>query len=190
MNRTAVISNPSGLDLYKIEMLPTDWSQEIRGLDVSKPKDYDELLPSYGTGTSTIDRWNNYISTVTIFGQRDLTRSARDKIRSIPDKELAGTALRILSMINDQLMKLGNISHYPEFHSFLLEDGSIGIEWIFPNLRLGFGVDQNPEESSWFLVTSEVGGNISACGKLFCEKVHPPIEWLIGFVATNPDITI
>ena len=46
----------------------------------------------------------------------------------------------------------------------LADDGSLLLEWILPNFRIGFGVEDDDSQSSWFLITDENLGNLSGAG--------------------------
>lgn len=55
-----------------------------------------------------------------------------------------------------------NIENLPKIYAFNLEDGSLLIEWIFDDLRIGFNIEPIKTESSWYLVTNKNLGEINA----------------------------
>ena len=66
-----------------------------------------------------------------------------------------------------------------------LDDGSVLIEWIADNMRIGFGVELDPAESGWYLVTKPELGNIGASGVLEGLDLGWLATWLIAFVSAN-----
>ncbi len=52
----------------------------------------------------------------------------------------------------------------PVLHVYNLDDGSILIEYSFSNLlRVGFNIEID-QQNSWYVVSKEVLGGITACG--------------------------
>ncbi|MEW5870994.1 MAG: hypothetical protein AB1894_17100 [Chloroflexota bacterium] len=147
----------------------------------------DRLIPTSTSGTSSFEL-GNYIDSIVGYS-RDLTKTAREVARSLENEKQAQTAVLVLNEINEQLSRQINISYLPNFSAIQSEDKSLLIEWIFPNLRLGLSIEPIIEDSSWFLVSNDVAGNINAYGKLFCKKVNLPIKWLISLITSNPRIT-
>ncbi len=78
-----------------------------------------------------------------------------------------------------------NFDNIPRIKASQLEDSSILIEWAFENWRIGFGIENEIEESSWHLVSNENHGNISASGYLNKNETRNIILWLLMFVAIN-----
>lgn len=74
--------------------------------------------------------------------------------------------------------------HIPQMHGHVVEDGSVLFEWILPQSRVGFSLEQDPGQSGWFLVTSEQLGGISGSG--FLDHFDFPMQLrLTGFVINN-----
>jgi hypothetical protein len=60
-----------------------------------------------------------------------------------------------------------DISGFPPLHVGPEEhDGSLLLEIPFTNFRIGFGIERNPSESSWFLVSKDDAGSVAASGRL------------------------
>jgi hypothetical protein len=118
----------------------------------------------------------------------DITRNARENARSIEDKSLAQETEITLAVIRKCVEANSSDHNFPSIHLFKPEDGSILIEWIFQNLRLGINIEQNKEESSWFFVTNENLGNINAYGHLESTIRKPVLKWLISFIISNPSL--
>jgi hypothetical protein len=101
-------------------------------------------------------------------------------------KNLSDDARRVLSVIQQSLntfRQLGiDVSYLPELQGFLADDGSLLLEWSFNDYRIGFSIEPNAEESSWFLVANESLGEISASGFITQNDLKPLILWLLNFI--------
>ncbi|MFC1512102.1 hypothetical protein ACFL5H_02790 [Candidatus Latescibacterota bacterium] len=102
----------------------------------------------------------------------------------IPD-----VALRAKEFLRDfenliKAQQIFNEDFLPSLHLFPVDDGSALIEWIFNTFRIGFSIDINPSESSWYLVTKKELGQINACGYL-CNDNNKVIHWLLHFISDN-----
>ena len=75
--------------------------------------------------------------------------------------------------------------HVPQLHAKFPDDDSLLFEWILPNFRLGFGLEKDRSQSSWFLVTDETLGNISSSGYLSGIELQKLILWLMGFLVQH-----
>ena len=58
------------------------------------------------------------------------------------------------------------MGHLPHLHAFDVQDGSILIEWIFDDFRVGFSIEPVPTESSWYLVSNAKLGYIGTSGDI------------------------
>lgn len=75
--------------------------------------------------------------------------------------------------------------YFPSLRTHRADDGSVLLEWSLPKFRLGFSIDEDPSQSSWFLVTTEELGGISAAGHL-SEHDLSAIAWLFAnFLASH-----
>jgi hypothetical protein len=77
------------------------------------------------------------------------------------------------------------LSHLPSLHVVIVEDGSILIEWIFTDFRIGFSIEVEITESSWYLVSNEKLENISKSGFLTSDKLDSVIDDVVGFIIEN-----
>jgi hypothetical protein len=73
----------------------------------------------------------------------------------------------------------------PQIHADVLDDGSLLMEWILPNFRLGFGLEEDSAQSSWFLITDESLGSISCSGSLTDDPPLKLVWWLTSFLVLN-----
>lgn len=72
----------------------------------------------------------------------------------------------------------------PQIKAFIVEDDkSVLLEWIFSDFRIGFNVDSNVNESSWYLVTKKLLGEIQASGDLLNNNKNT--IWLFLYIFLN-----
>lgn len=104
------------------------------------------------------------------------TECARRTISQFSNQNISVEALKIFERLQ-QLLKDSHIKNLPPIRSFVLEDGSLLIELISAHSRLGFSIEQDRRESSWYLVTDETQGNIRASGDIGNDDIERPVKW-------------
>lgn len=77
------------------------------------------------------------------------------------------------------------LSHLPSLHVVIVEDGSILIEWIFTDFRIGFSIEIEITESSWYLVSNEKLESITKSGFLTTDKLDSIIDEVVAFIIEN-----
>lgn len=140
------------------------------------------LAPNFIQGTIGTIEYSNYLQILT---QLDLTRPAREAIRSITNRTISNHAERLLLIIRTRFENLEDVNNFPPIRAFESDDGSLLIEWIFNRFRIGFSIELDDEESGWYLVSDSKLGDIFAYGSLFNQNMHKLIAWLLAFVMTN-----
>jgi len=118
------------------------------------------------------------------------------KLNKAKKQDVAQEARDILQIIQDTITDFSqkfnlDLSYLPRPQAFSSEDESILIEWIFSNFRIGFSIEPNSKDSSWYLVTKKELGEISASG-LISEKdvdVKILVLWLLSFVLLHSQAT-
>jgi hypothetical protein len=78
-----------------------------------------------------------------------------------------------------------NTHHIPALNVQQPDDGSLLFEWTLPNLRLGFSIEEDNSQSSWYLVTNATLGNIGGSGYLPGGNLQNLLEWLVSFLAAQ-----
>lgn len=104
-------------------------------------------------------------------------------IREAKDKQLAEKARQLLLKLLELVGRFRMLS--APLRAFNADDGSILIEWIFHNFRIGFTIEPKQEESGWYLVSNKELGEIHAYGYLSGMDNRKLLAWLFGFVMTN-----
>ena len=119
----------------------------------------------------------------------DWTRTAWNAIRQAENREVARVARRLLYTIQQVLLLLEQLGldlhQFPPLHALNVDDGSILIEWIFADFRIGFSVEPEPEESGWYLVSNGNLGRIGASGYTSNVNVKALVLWLVSFALSN-----
>ncbi|MGD0626601.1 MAG: hypothetical protein ABSB32_18045 [Thermodesulfobacteriota bacterium] len=108
----------------------------------------------------------------------DPTESARKIISQLSNRNIAVEALKIFERLQ-QLLTDSHIKNLPPIRSFVLEDGSVLVELISAHSRLGFSIEQDRHESSWYLVTDETQRNIRASGDIGNDDIELPVNWAL-----------
>lgn len=116
-------------------------------------------------------------------------QQVRETIKLTENQDVANEATNLLLLIQDvlsnfQLMKF-DIGYIPQLRAYNVDDGSVLLEWIYKDFRLGFTIEPISQESGWYIITNEKLGNISASGYLFSDNKNSIILWLINFVLIN-----
>jgi len=121
---------------------------------------------------------NDYV-TSNVEGQPDTFRLRRESspvnqaikiIPQIKDPNIAKQLDSLLSFVNKIVNTLmqseKNLNLIPPLHPHVEEDGSVLLQWIFPDFRIGFNIEPNPNDSGWHLVANKRLGDITASGQL------------------------
>jgi hypothetical protein len=121
--------------------------------------------------------------------QSSVTKSALNTIRGAHDQAVAAEARKLLSAIAEMVESfrlLGfDLSSLPPLHAFILDDGSISIEWIQANFRIGFNIEVDQAESGWYLLSNDKLGQITASGRTSTIQIQSLVLWLLNFVIAN-----
>jgi hypothetical protein len=85
------------------------------------------------------------------------------------------------------LMATGvEVQNLPPVRASLEEDGSVLIEWMTQDFRLGFNIEPNPTDSGWYVVTSKRIGETGAHGFLSSTDKANLISLILRFIGSNP----
>jgi len=118
-----------------------------------------------------------------------LIRSALNIIRRIENQDIVREAKRLLLVIQETITTFHyckfDLGYLPQLKAFQVDDGSILIEWIFDDFRIGFSIEPNLKDSSWYLVSNANLGEISASGYISRIDIKSLVLWLINFVISH-----
>ena len=93
-----------------------------------------------------------------LFIENDLIRPALEVVQQIENADIASQAKEILLVLQRTITTFYygfTFDQLPSLHAVNVEDGSTLIEWIFDDFRIGFSVEKESDESSWYLVASK-----------------------------------
>ena len=92
-------------------------------------------------------------------GESNPTRQARDILLKIENPSVAEQLGKLLLIIDKTLdivrQRADDSSRIPLLRPHIDEDGSILLEWVFSDFRIGFNIEPNPEDSGWHLVSNK-----------------------------------
>lgn len=117
-----------------------------------------------------------------------LTTPAWSAVGQVENKNVADGARRILWILTEISLTFQNrgvdLDRLPQLHAFSVQDGSLLIEWIFDDFRVGFSLEPIPSESSWYLVSNAKLGDISVAGHISQHESETQIlmSTLLNFV--------
>ena len=114
----------------------------------------------------------------------NVIQSALSSLKSLSNSDLVQYAKKILLIIQENLNVFAKeeTELLPPIRVFDVEDGSILIEWIFKDFRIGFNIESNINESGWYLVTNKNLGEINASAYILDGNIKKIILWLLYFV--------
>lgn len=142
-----------------------------------------------GTSTSGAIRRSSGETDVSEIPPSRLVESARAVLRETDNHEAAQEAHELLSTAQEALELLQaagfELRNLPPLHAFSLSDGSILIEWISGDFRIGLSLESDSSESSWYLVSSGDLGDIGVSGNLSGVTRQELVLWLAEFAMWN-----
>jgi len=117
------------------------------------------------------------------------TRQARDTVSQIKNSDVTKQLDKLLSSIdkifNDAPQRGVDLSCIPPLHAHIDEDGSVLLEWIFSDFRIGFNIEPNPDDSGWHLVSNKTLNEYTASGQLADTNMNEIIIRLLNFIHSN-----
>lgn len=111
---------------------------------------------------------------------KSILNPAIETIAGFINKRLVSDARTILDKLYYALTQhdTNHISKLLPLRAYEKEE-CILLEWIYSHWRIGFVLDENPKDSSWFLVSDDTSGAIQASGDLVSADFQWIINWLI-----------
>ena len=122
--------------------------------------------------------------------ERDLVKPALEIVQQIENENIVNQARGILLILQKTITTFHYygfpLSHLPSLHAVNVEDGSTLIEWIFDDFRIGFSIEKERDESSWYLVASKKMTEMNAYGYISSgNEFEKLIMWLLYFVISH-----
>jgi len=115
-----------------------------------------------------------------------LIRPAWNVIRQTRNQTVAEESRKILLVIQETIIDLQHLNfdlgYLPQLHAFNVDDDSVLIEWIFDDFRIGFSIESESKDSSWYLVSNANSGEMAASGYISRIDIKTMALWLINFI--------
>jgi hypothetical protein len=152
----------------------------------SESRSYPESPETTGTGEPTTGIHGQTLS-FTLLGEPDPVRPARKVIPQIQNTSVLEQVDTLLSTLRNILTAIqrvrGDLDHIPPLRASLAEGDSVLIEWVFPDFRVGFNIEPNPENSGWHLVSNKNLDELTMSGRL--RDVQEVVASLVDFILAN-----
>jgi len=120
-------------------------------------------------------------------GESDPLQQTREIVPEIANRCVAEQTEKLLSILGQMMEAIKKerpqLSDIPPLHAHIDEDGSVLIEWIFPDFRAGFNIEPNSEDSGWYLVSNKKISEIAMSGAL--ANIYERIALLLNFILAN-----
>jgi hypothetical protein len=120
-----------------------------------------------------------------------LVKSAWNTLCATRNQDIAGRSRALLSMLLETISSFRgfgfDMDYLPPVRAFNVDDGSVLIEWIFADFRIGFNIEPNPQDSNWYLVSNKKFGEIGASGFMSGAEIETKksVVWLLSFILSN-----
>jgi hypothetical protein len=149
------------------------------------------------TGTYTNDpayRWmaehvDETLGSPTQFSAPLITRDAKIAASHLASKEMEQAANGVLNALEKSARTYraigGDVERLEPVRVFLPEDGSLVLEWINPDFRIGFNIEPQVAESGWYIVTTERFGNAGMHRSLVNTQMDEVATLALNFLTAN-----
>jgi hypothetical protein len=95
----------------------------------------------------------------------DIFKNVQQFLETFPRNQQFNQVNEVINTINELLTGYQNIN-LPNFFISSAPDGSLGMSWQIADALLGISFEQDPNESSWFLLMGEDDDSFRAYGRL------------------------
>lgn len=115
----------------------------------------------------------------------DIFRDLIPYFQKLEDSPVKNSILHLLLTFQKLLNQINQINlsvYLPPLQLRPDEDGSVLIEWIFRDFRIGFLIEPNDSESSWYLVSNSNLNDLSQSGTLNVKDCESLLNEIISFV--------
>jgi hypothetical protein len=149
------------------------------------------FAPDGGSGADSVVINRNFQEAIRHYGQpatqvrpaeavAAILGSAYDTLRRVGVETVQVEATKVLRRLGAALLRF-DLTSAPPVSAVMLDDGSMVLEWVFADRRLGFSVDPKPGESGWFFVSSQDSGSVRAFGREIGDtELALLLAWTLG----------
>jgi len=118
-----------------------------------------------------------------------ITEQARSVLRKEIDPNVGKNLQKVISIIDnilDSYVATGNeTSNIQPIKAAVNEDGSVALDWISPDYRLGFSIEKEFAESGWYLATTKRINEMGGYGHFSDQNNKEITSLLINFLFSN-----
>jgi hypothetical protein len=119
----------------------------------------------------------------------NIVKKLSEEFKNIKDSSMKELFFALFQSLQNNLIsfrsKSEGTSHLPQIHISFMEDDSIFIEWIFYDFRIGFSIEKEIKQSSWYLVSNKNLENVAKSGYFDKQNVDLIIRDLFAFIYIN-----
>lgn len=110
------------------------------------------------------------IEPLSLAGKSNPLGGVKEVLPQIENPSVAEQTESLLSAIQWMIQQMSTrregLNDIPPLHAHIDADGSVLLQWIFPDFRVGFNIERVPENSGWHLVMNKKAGDFTASGSL------------------------
>jgi hypothetical protein len=120
----------------------------------------------------------------------NIFREVNSALFHIEDKQVRETTSKFLTtfqnifVLNRERIQSSS-QHLPPLRIRYLDDNSVLIEWIFKDFRIGFSIETQEDESSWYLISNSNLNETNAGGVLRRSEIESFLSTLLLVVLAN-----
>jgi hypothetical protein len=120
----------------------------------------------------------------------DVLSKLSEAVVSLSNADVKKHTFDVLNMLNSSLREINNYSNLSNYLSRInvIEqiDSAALIEWSFQNFRVGFSIEPDMNESSYFIVSEDKStGSFIADTKKVGSEIDAAIEKIVEYVIRN-----
>lgn len=127
------------------------------------------------------------IESLSFAGKSDPFGEVKEILPEIGNPSIVEQTESLLSaihwMIQQTSIRTEGSNDIPPLRGHIEDDGSVLLEWIFPDFRMGFNIEPSPGDSGWHLVMNKKRGNFTASGPL-TDKLNILLT-LVSLIVSN-----
>jgi len=163
---------PSNQETYSY--ISFDYISEYQSETIDNPYTYrwEPAIETFGTLESS------FVPEIT-----SLTNSALNTIKKAQCPQVVKDGENLLSIIRRMMVILQRRGfNLPSLDVFNTDDESISLECSFGNLKVGFNIEREREDSVWYMVGNREFGHLNASGYISILDTDRLVVWFFCFI--------
>jgi hypothetical protein len=151
---------------------------------MNSQKNNSKLISSY-----PIDSTSGSSASIYYYSSSRITEQARAILPKVINQQMSQVIKNLIIIIEEVTSKFAatgyDINLLPPLIASISEDKSVSLNWISPDYRIGFNIEPNVNDSSWFLITTKHLNENGAYGSLSQLNDRDIVNMLMGVVQAN-----